>query len=68
MKKAIAVWLLGASSALAHPGHDAPVADGAAHWLLQLDHFIVIAAGIALVWLVLGSGALRRLHAYITRE
>ena len=68
MKKALAIWLLGATAAAAHPGHDAPVADGAAHWLLQGDHFLVIAGAVALIWLVLGSGVVRKLQSFVTRE
>lgn len=68
MKKAIAIWLLAATSAAAHPGHEAPVSDGAAHWLLQGDHFLVIAGAVALIWLMLGGGVLRRLQSFVMRE
>jgi hydrogenase/urease accessory protein HupE len=68
MKHILPLLLLGASPALAHPGHEAPVADGAAHWLLQGDHLAVIIAGVVFLWLALDSRPIRRLRRLFARE
>ncbi len=53
--------LASAGAALAHPGHDAAVAEGAVHWLLQPSHWIVLALG-ALVITELARRGLRALR------
>ncbi|MEE4120441.1 MAG: hypothetical protein V2I65_15670 [Paracoccaceae bacterium] len=47
-----------AGAALAHPGHDAAAAQGAAHWLTEWSHWIVLALA-GLVMAELGRRAIR---------
>ena len=68
MKKATLLYLLTATAAVAHPGHESPVADGAAHWLAHGDHLAVIVAGVAFVWLALDGRALAALKRKLGRE
>ncbi len=68
MKKSLLAWMLTATAALAHPGHDSAVPDGAAHWLVNLDHLAVIVAGVALVWLVLDTRPLAALRRWLARD
>ncbi len=58
LRPSILALLASTGAALAHPGHDAAVADGAAHWFTQPDHWIVL----ALVALVITEGARRVLR------
>ncbi|WP_439138280.1 hypothetical protein [Roseicyclus sp.] len=58
---AIIALSLFATSALAHPGHDAP--SGIGHWLSDLSHGAVVMALAALIAVVIGGGlGLRRLR------
>jgi len=50
-----------AGAAAAHSGHDAAVTEGAAHWLRDPDHWIVLALG-ALVAAELARRAWRGLR------
>ena len=68
MKKSLLAWLLTATAAVAHPGHDSVVPDGAAHWLVNLDHLAVIVAGVALVWLALDTRPLAALRRWLARD
>lgn len=68
MKYATLFTLLGATSALAHPGHQAPVADGAVHWLVQGGHLAVIVLGVALIWALLKLRPQDMLRRFLTRE
>ena len=54
---AFAAALLVATSAHAHPGHDAPVAT---HWISDLSHLAVVAALAALSVVVIGFVLRRR--------
>ena len=56
-----AIWLASAGAALAHPGHDAAVAEGAAHWLTTPSHWIVLALA-ALVATEIARRAVRALR------
>lgn len=47
MKHAFAAYVLSASAALAHEGHEAAVTQGDLHWLTQPDHLVVLALGAA---------------------
>jgi len=42
-RTATVIWLASAGAALAHPGHDAAIAEGAAHWFSTPSHWIVLA-------------------------
>jgi hydrogenase/urease accessory protein HupE len=68
MKKSLLAWLFTATAALAHPGHDTPVPDGAAHWLVNLDHLAVIAAGVVFLWLALDTRPLTALRRWLARN
>jgi hydrogenase/urease accessory protein HupE len=68
MKKSLLAWLLTATAAVAHPGHDAGIPDGAVHWLVNLDHLAVIVAGVALVWLALDTRPLAALRRWLARD
>lgn len=52
MKYAVFLYILSAGSALAHGGHEAAVTQGDAHWLLQVDHVVVLALVLAMGRLV----------------
>ncbi|EIE50140.1 hypothetical protein AL036_02245 [Salipiger aestuarii] len=53
MKYAISAFLLTASAAMAHEGHDAALGDGAAHWLLSPLHGVgVLALGAVLLLVI----------------
>jgi hypothetical protein len=56
-----------AGAALAHPGHDAAAAQGAAHWLTEWSHWIVLALA-GLVVAELGRRAVRALLARRSRR
>ena len=61
MKHAFLAYLVTASAAVAHPGHEAAFVQGDAHWLSQPDHAVVIALGAALAILAaVGVAAKRR--------
>lgn len=68
MKKSLLAWMLTATAASAHPGHDSAVPDGALHWLVNLDHLAVIVAGVVLLWLVLDTRPLAALRRWLTRD
>jgi hydrogenase/urease accessory protein HupE len=68
MQKSLLAWLLTATAAMAHPGHDSGLPDGAAHWLVHGDHFAVIVAGAALVWLLLDTRPLAALRRWLVRD
>ncbi len=61
MKYAALALLATASAASAHPGHEAPVPDGAAHWLTSVDHLAVVGTATALLWLAFGLRVFRTL-------
>jgi Spy/CpxP family protein refolding chaperone len=46
LKHATLTLFLSAGAALAHPGHEAAAAQGAAHWFSSPSHWIVLALGI----------------------
>jgi hydrogenase/urease accessory protein HupE len=53
MKKAIFLALM-PGAALAHTGHEAAVVHGDAHWVIQGDHLLVVAALGAVASVVVG--------------
>lgn len=55
-----AAILLVAAPALAHPGHDAPVAT---HWVSDLSHLAVVIALAAMCAVVIGAAVARRRRA-----
>ena len=69
MKKSLVAWLGTATAAVAHPGHDTPVPDGALHWLVHGDHLAVLAlAGALVVWLVLDTRPRAALRRWLARD
>jgi hydrogenase/urease accessory protein HupE len=68
MKKSLLAWMLTATAAMAHPGHDTAVPDGALHWIVNLDHLAVIVAGVALLWLALDTRPLAALRRWLARD
>ena len=67
MKKAITAYVLSASAALAHGGHEAALVQGEAHWLTAPDHLAVLVLAGLLVGGVL-AGALRARRSRSMRE
>lgn len=66
MKYAITAYVLTASAALSHGGHEEAVLRGDAHWLTTGDHVLVL----GLAALAIGFGlraALRRVRRALTR-
>ncbi len=60
MNKAILISAaLSASPAFSHPGHEAAIRDGDAHWLTQTDHLVIVLLAAALVALVVAQVLLR---------
>lgn len=53
MKYAFPAFLLTATAAMAHDGHDAALGGGAAHWLLSPLHGVGVLAVAAVLWLVI---------------
>lgn len=45
MKHAITAYVLSATAALAHGGHEAATLQGEVHWLTQVDHLVVLVLG-----------------------
>jgi hydrogenase/urease accessory protein HupE len=68
MKKSLLAWMLTATAASAHPGHDPAIPDGALHWLVHLDHLAVIVAGVALIWLALSTRPIAALRRWLARD
>lgn len=61
MKHAMTAYMLSASAALAHSGHEEAVAMGDTHWLTTGDHLIVVV--LAVSGLVLGLRLVLRKRA-----
>ncbi len=52
MKKVVTAYVLTAGAALAHPGHEAALTHGDAHWLMAWDHLAVVGTASVLIALV----------------
>ena len=63
MKKLLIAYFATATAALAHPGHDAAVVEGQAHWLTQPDHIVVVGLSAALISLAGIRWSVRRMRA-----
>ena len=60
MKYAIPAYILSASAAFAHSGHDAAVYEGLVHWITQSDHLVVVGLGVLVGALAFGRKVMMR--------
>ena len=68
MQRTLLAWMLTASAAIAHPGHDEAARHGAAHWLFDLDHLAVVVPAALLIWLVLDARPRTALRRWLARD